>query len=797
MIGCSKPIIFKHLWIYSDWQGKQISKVIREDFKTGKNIWQHKLEKGYWVKGRAELNSIAPYNWENIKDKNTIYICEGEPIVDLFTSLGLPAITVIGGSKTKWQKTYTEAIANSQIQGVVLCPDQDEKGVDYMDEIAAALRRIVRVSWSYAYPDSFYWRYDRLPPSGGVDYVDYHHDHDLRKNPPTITQEKLHFKPAKTKDKNQDNSSPKMTLSEIKEELFKLSNLDISKFDQELALIGISQVSGLTHYQIDKIYQQLLRELEQKENTTATDISSILKAQAANCEISELIPNQLAQPIKNLAGLLNLRPELYLQALITTMATLVNPATRIVINQASGFDVSPNIFSGIVANSSQKKSPVLKAMINKPLSRLRKAAKDEFLQQKQEYNEQIRLYQKLKKDNPAKLEEHFPNGEPNQPERYKIYYQDNSTTEGVINQLEAFPDQGTLLLRDELAGLFKSANAYRNGRGSDTEDLLKFYDGGSHTVLRAGGVRADLDNVLLSIIGGIQPAILSNLLGNGDDDNGQWARFDFIVQPVAPSVLPESGHRNGIDLTKLIAWIYEEINYHKAVFPEKFYLSESAYKVFKQAYDHLEKKRCQIGINPAMSHVYGKAEGKIAKYALQFHILNWLFNHDSLEGLPDEIGIGSIEAAIKWINFLTQQVKGLYAQNSYGFDGLTEILAKIASAAKKVADWVTPKIIKNCLSSKERTRFSAQDIKQFFRELKQRGFGETETSKGTLKFRYSESQVSTVSTEYPQWNPMDTKLNPKLIYLKLSPQKMEKNTKFYGLKNSNNNSLNYLVSFLS
>lgn len=67
-----------------------------------------------------------------------------------------------------------------------------------------------------------------------------------------------------------------------------------------------------------------------------------------------------------------------------------------------------------------------------------------------------------------------------------------ATGEGITAQAGKLPEQGMLFLCDELAGLFKSANQYRGGKGSDEEDLLEYWSGGGSTILRVGGVTIDV-----------------------------------------------------------------------------------------------------------------------------------------------------------------------------------------------------------------------------------------------------------------------------------------------------------------
>jgi CRISPR-associated protein Cmr3 len=78
-----------------------------------------------------------------------------------------------------------------------------------------------------------------------------------------------------------------------------------------------------------------------------------------------------------------------------------------------------------------------------------------------------------------------------------------------------------LVTPDELAGLFKGQNQYRNGRGNDKESLLTAFDGSGLKVNRTSGLRISLPRTSLSLTGTIQPDILREMMGDCSDASGQ------------------------------------------------------------------------------------------------------------------------------------------------------------------------------------------------------------------------------------------------------------------------------------
>jgi hypothetical protein len=303
---------------------------------------------------------------------------------------------------------------------------------------------------------------------------------------------------------------------------------------------------------------------------------------------------------------------------------------------------------------------------------------------------EARQAQLKKKDNLEQLKEEYPDGSPKEPLR-PICFFTKATGEGITYQFDKQADQGMLYLKDELAGLFKAQNQYRGGRGSDEEDLLEYYDGTGGTVLRADGIRSEHDKVLLSILGSIQPSVLEKLIGDGQDSNGKWARFDFINQPLSASTMSTDG--GSFDLSELIKALYNKADENIGQAPTTYKLSREAFNLFCQAYNRCEARRVDINTTPCMQQIWGKASGKIGKYAYQFHRINALAKGE----IPSEvIGLAPIKAAIKWVGFLASQIENIFTQvNTDNLQGsLPYHLSQIIEVAKRKPTGVTARDVK-------------------------------------------------------------------------------------------------------
>jgi len=95
-----------------------------------------------------------------------IVIVEGELTCQAVWSIGLPAVTFLGGSKQyRTNGDYSHLFKKHKI---VLAPDRDEQGVAFMREIETDNPG---AQWLYADPRS--WEWQNLPSGNGLDLADY------------------------------------------------------------------------------------------------------------------------------------------------------------------------------------------------------------------------------------------------------------------------------------------------------------------------------------------------------------------------------------------------------------------------------------------------------------------------------------------------------------------------------------------------------------------------------------------------------------------------------------------------
>lgn len=163
----------KKEFFYVDRQGLPLVKVTRiDDGKENRKFFQSHWDGKSWINGLTdEVKTKVPiYRYPQIKQAiasgKQIFWVEGEGIADLLWELGIPATTTLGGSKG--YSKYGDYSADLKEVDLVLCPDRDKPGIQYMADVAVDYPN---AKWLYAPPSDFFW--SRLPDKSGLDIGDW------------------------------------------------------------------------------------------------------------------------------------------------------------------------------------------------------------------------------------------------------------------------------------------------------------------------------------------------------------------------------------------------------------------------------------------------------------------------------------------------------------------------------------------------------------------------------------------------------------------------------------------------
>ena len=182
-----------------------------------------------------------------------------------------------------------------------------------------------------------------------------------------------------------------------------------------------------------------------------------------------------------------------------------------------------NLYLGIVADSGSSKSPLYREFVRKPFGNILAAKKEAH-----------RTALSYWRNQPTKERGDKPT---------RMFSQLNDWNNSAALDLELERHEvagaGILLCADELISIFNSTAAdTQRGSGRGESQVLSLFDGDGNSATRATRDGGSYDESHVSIVGGIQPSVLKDLI-KGDDRTGKMARFLWVQYPPGIIIPPD------------------------------------------------------------------------------------------------------------------------------------------------------------------------------------------------------------------------------------------------------------------
>lgn len=298
-------------------------------------------------------------------------------------------------------------------------------------------------------------------------------------------------------------------------------------------------------------------------------------------------------------------PEFIAASVITSAAAIIGGSAVIQPKRNdTNWLVVPTIWSGLVADPSKMKSPSI--------------------------------------DVGTSLIPSFSSAEPEGKTRSIVI--NDVTKEALTMKLVENP-LGMLFCRDELAGWLIGLD--KESRASERGFFLSAFNGNvAHKESRVQRGDTDLEAIIISLIGGIQPSMLSPLLKlrfEGKNNDGLFERMQLLFysdrnqkfMDIAPDLVAEKDARHAFQ--RLL--IFRETNNRT-----RFILCDEGQQLLNCLGAEITE-RLNNEDKPHIQAVIGKYHALCAKLALVFHLL-------SENDYSQVIGVENVKIAIKWMPLL-------------------------------------------------------------------------------------------------------------------------------------------------
>jgi len=378
-----------------------------------------------------------------------------------------------------------------------------------------------------------------------------------------------------------------------------------------------------------------------------------------------LLPTVIEEWARTNAAQMGADPAGLAVAGLVTCAAALSDAIKIKVKRHADWTESARLWAALVGSPSAKKSPII-AEATRPLCALDMQLMRAWQKRVQEYDA-LSPEEKKSKARPAQT-------------RLRI---GDATVEAAQQVLEGSP-WGVLLLQDELSGFFGAMDKYGGGKGAQADRAfwLQSFNGGNYALNRVTRGSAIIENLSVSMLGGIQPGPLRKVAGDSVDDGLLQRLFPIMLGPAT------MGHDEpGPPVNHRYKGVVEALHRLTGATPLQF---DDGAQLIRQELEaqHLNLQSLEAINGKLASHI-GKYDGMFARLALLFHCIDHVAK-PIVEALPRTVSEATARRAATFLHrFLMSHAVAFYGGTlglSDDHDRLTAIAGYILTHKK---EWIT------------------------------------------------------------------------------------------------------------
>lgn len=370
----------------------------------------------------------------------------------------------------------------------------------------------------------------------------------------------------------------------------------------------------------------------------------------------ELLPAPVAEYVTASAKAIGCDPAFIGAPMLALLAASIGATTRIQVKL--GWNEPAIVWCAIVAESGGFKSPALDAA-TLFLRRWQHTKMREFQQAVKDHELALARYEKelaaWKRDPDAG----DPPAKPEAPTAARVWA-DDITIEGLGRLLLENP-RGVCVVKDELAAWF-AFDQYRAKGGSDAPKWLSLFGGRPMTIDRKGAPPIYVPHASASLVGTVQPGVLSKLLTDEHRLSGLAARMLLVAPPRSPKrwsdatvdQLTEAAVARIFDRLLSLRFATDDQGEDR---PRIVTFTPDAQREFQRFYD--EHGELQDGLTGDTLSVAAKLEAYAARFALVLSLTEWA--SDRTAAAPGPVDAVAVGRAIELSRWFMHEIDRVYA----------------------------------------------------------------------------------------------------------------------------------------
>lgn len=301
-----------------------------------------------------------------------------------------------------------------------------------------------------------------------------------------------------------------------------------------------------------------------------------------------VFPKELQKFINEVSLSIQVNPEMVSGSVLPIISSAIGNTIR--ISPKSDWQEPPYVWLMIIDKTGSGKSPLVKALC-KHTKQLQSLASGEYIDELNIYEQKLKESKKPKKVKEIDKIISPGTGAMNDfitKPKMRHYFVQDFTVEALGDVFSDDP-RGTLVYRDELAGLMLGMDQYKKNAGNDRQHILELWDAGEWKIDRKTEKKY-LPNTGVGLLGGIQTKKLPEIFKLEAFDDGLFPRF----LPLNTENKPSKFNTNTISVesltwwTKFLDWCYDK----QVTFDSNGYInteilkySDEAVAIFEEFYN--------------------------------------------------------------------------------------------------------------------------------------------------------------------------------------------------------------------